>query len=134
VSAQDAASAIQNALALLRAGCSALASDQLRKALEALKPMEEEWCPHCSGTGVDDDARYEACDGRRVRASRLAGAALAALVLFGVRVAPRAGRAGSRLAAGHQCDRHGAAPTSPARGGFSGRPRHLQTLLRKPLK
>ncbi|MHB8814462.1 MAG: hypothetical protein ACYDAE_14490 [Steroidobacteraceae bacterium] len=82
MSAQDAASAITRALTLVRAGCPALASEQLRKALEALKPGAVR-CTRCGGGGLDEDGHCEACDGSRVepgRASRVAGAAFAAVL------------------------------------------------------
>lgn len=55
----------QNAVALLRAGCPSLAKRELLKAAQVLEvvhvgPIR---CPECGGTGFDEDARCDFCDG-----------------------------------------------------------------------
>ena len=55
----------QNAVALLRAGCPSLGRLELLKAagmLESAPPVPLR-CPECGGTGFDEDARCDFCDG-----------------------------------------------------------------------
>ena len=55
----------QNAVALLRAGCPSLGRLELLKAARALDcaPAAPLRCPECGGTGFDEDARCDFCDG-----------------------------------------------------------------------
>lgn len=55
----------ENAAALLRADCRALARVELVQALETLDALQRPpaRCPECGGTGFDEDARCESCDG-----------------------------------------------------------------------
>lgn len=65
----------QNALAWLRADCPALARAELLKAARVLEEAQEgpRRCVECGGTGFDEDARCDFCDGtgRQVGESHL---------------------------------------------------------------
>ena len=55
----------QSAVALLRAGCPSLGRLELLKAAGVLEsaPAAPLRCPECGGTGFDEDARCDLCDG-----------------------------------------------------------------------
>ena len=62
------AEAVQRALravALMGAGCPALARLELFRPAEALTdaPAQPQRCPECGGAGLDEDAKCGACDG-----------------------------------------------------------------------
>ena len=61
----EAAQRAQRAVALLGAGCHALARLELLRAAEALAdgPAPPQRCSECGGVGLDEDAKCSACGG-----------------------------------------------------------------------
>ena len=59
------------AVALMGAGCPALARMALFRAAEALTeaPAQPQRCPECGGAGLDEDAKCSACGGSGLEAA-----------------------------------------------------------------
>ena len=67
----DATQCALRAVALLGAGCPALARLELLRAAEALTdvPAHPQRCPECGGAGLDEDAKCGACGGTGLEAA-----------------------------------------------------------------